>query len=201
MSRYDRKKTQRMTTLAILSAIVVVLQCISYALARFGMFPPSLVLVPIVLGGVLLGIGSGAFLGFVFGIVTLIAGIAGIDGACQVLWSVNPFLCSFLCLLKATGAGAVSGLLAKVVLPRMPKHPLLGVLPAAVAAPIVNTGIFLLGMWLFYWDTLLVWAGGTSAVYYLFIGLAGVNFLVELGINLVLSPVILRIMKAKEFSK
>lgn len=198
MNRYDRKKTQQMTTLAILSAIVVVLQCIGYAFARFGMFPPSLVLVPIVLGGILLGVGAGTFLGFVFGVVTLIAGISGIDASCQLLWSVNAFWCAFLCLAKATAAGALSGLFAEFFMPRAKKYPLLGVLPAAVVAPIVNTGIFLLGMVLCYWETLLAWAGGTAVISYLFIGLAGVNFLLELGINLILSPVILRIIKAKQ---
>ncbi len=196
MTRYDRKKTQRMTTLAILSAIVVVLQCLSYALARFGLFPPSLVLVPIVLGGILLGVGSGTFLGFVFGIVTLIAGIAGIDASCQILWVANPFWCTLLCLGKATAAGAAAGGMAKLLSAQMQKHPLVSVLPAAVVAPIVNTGIFLLGMLLCYWDILLVWANGEPIVSYLLIGLAGVNFLVELGINLLLAPAIVLIVKA-----
>ncbi len=196
MTRYDRKKTQRMTTLAILSAIVVVLQCLSYALARFGFFPPSLVLVPIVLGGILLGIGSGTFLGFVFGVVTLVAGIAGIDASCQLLWAANPFWCAFLCLGKATAAGAAAGALAKLLSGQMKKYPLVSVLPSALIAPIVNTGIFLLGMRFCYWDILVAWAGGKPILSFLFVGLAGVNFLLEVGINLLLTPAIILIVKA-----
>ncbi len=37
-------------------------------------------------------------------------------------------------------------------------------------------------------------AGFDSAVGFMFIGLAGINFLVELGTNVVLSPVIVRLI-------
>lgn len=53
--------------------------------------------------------------------------------------------------------------------------------------PVVNTGLFVLAMVLFYQPQLQAWAGGTAVATYVVTGLVGVNFLLELGVNLVLS--------------
>ena len=65
----------------------------------------------------------------------------------------------------------------------------------------VNTGIFLLGCLAFFMETVGGWAaefGYANAGSYMFVGMAGVNFLLELGVNIVLSPVILRIITLGE---
>ena len=67
---------------------------------------------------------------------------------------------------------------------------------AAVLSPIVNTGIFCLGLILFFRPILISWAGGTDVLYYIIFSLLGINFLVELGVNIVLSPIVVRILKA-----
>lgn len=51
----------------------------------------------------------------------------------------------------------------------------------------MNTGVFLLGMVLFFQETLRAWAAGSALLTYVLFTLTGVNFLVELGLNLVLS--------------
>ena len=64
--------------------------------------------------------------------------------------------------------------------------------------PVVNTGVFLLGCRLFFFDTVAQWgaaAGFANAESYMFLGLAGVNFLVEVATNLLLAPVIVRLIK------
>ena len=51
-------------------------------------------------------------------------------------------------------------------------------------------------MFIFFKDTLTVWAGGTDIVYYAIVGLVGINFIIELIINIALSPAVLRVTKA-----
>ena len=71
------------------------------------------------------------------------------------------------------------------------------VIVAAVICPIVNTGVFLLGCQLFFLETVAGWgaaAGFENVASYMFIGLAGINFLIELGTNIVLAPVITRLI-------
>jgi len=59
---------------------------------------------------------------------------------------------------------------------------------------VVNTGLFVCGMLLFFKDTLYAWAGGTEVLTYILLGLAGLNFLVEFLINIILTPAIVRIV-------
>ena len=69
---------KRITGLAVLLALVIVLQLIGGYL-KIGATSLSFVLVPIVLGGLLFGAWAGAFLGFAFGFITLMFGITGAD--------------------------------------------------------------------------------------------------------------------------
>ena len=137
----------RLTSLALLAALVVVLQTIATGI-KIGPVPISLTLVPIVVGAILFGPGAGAFLGGVF-------------------------------VYKA-----------------LSKNQTLGCIAAAICAPIVNTGVFAVGMLTVFRSILQDFAGGTDIVYYFFVAFIGVNFLVELGVNAVLSAAIARIVKA-----
>lgn len=187
------KKTVQLAQLSILAALIVVLQLMSYGI-KIGAFNLSLVLIPLVVGGVLFGARSGAVLGFIFGVVVVICCITGMDVGGNILWNVNPWLTALVCLFKGTAAGFTGGAVAQIL--RKENKPFLGVLAAAIVVPIVNTGWFVLGMWFLFRDTLTAWAGGQEVVSYIFLGLIGVNFLVEFAINLVLSPVTERIITA-----
>lgn len=180
------KKTQTVVGLGLLTAIVVVLQALAVSI-RFGVFSITLVLIPIVVGAALYGWWAGAWLGFVFGFVVLLT-----DAGAFLAVSVPGTIVT--CLLKGMAAGAVAGLIYKLL---EEKNKYIAVLLAALAAPIANTGIFLLGCRLFFFDTIKEWAaasGFASATAFMFIGLVGVNFIVEAGVNTVLSTVIVRLI-------
>ena len=185
----------RLTSLALLAALVVVLQTVATGI-KIGPVPISLTLVPIVVGAILFGPGAGALLGGVFGVVCLIAGITGTDQFTNMLWAASPFWLTVVCVGKAVLCGWVAGLVYKA----LSKNQTLGCIVAAICAPIVNTGVFAIGMFTAFRPILQSFAGGTDLVYYFFIGMIGVNFLVELGVNAVLSAAIARIVKAVEQS-
>ena len=67
---------------------------------------------------------------------------------------------------------------------------------SGIVCPVVNTGLFIVGMLVFFFDTLSGWAGGQNLLLYIIVGLTGVNFLVELAVNIVLSSGITRIIRA-----
>ena len=75
------------------------------------------------------------------------------------------------------------------------------VLLPAILAPIVNTGIFIAGLLLFFQDTLKMWAMGAPIIDYLLFSILGVNFVMEFTINLLLIPVILRILEGIHLTK
>jgi uncharacterized membrane protein len=189
------QKTKKLVGMAILAAIVVVLQLLAYAISNFTPLPVgiTLVLIPVVVGSAIYGAGAGAFLGGVFGIVVMIACITGFDKGGAILYGSRPLITILLCLVKGVAAGYFAGIVYRLI---AKKNMYLGVILAAIVCPIVNTGIFLAAMVFFYHDTLVAWAGGTNLVYFTLIGLTGINFLIEIGSNIVLGPVAVRIISA-----
>lgn len=187
------EKTRRLTGLALLTAIIVVLQIVA-SFIKFGPFSITLALAPIIIGAALFGKGAGAWLGGVFGVVVLLACVMGWDVGGNILFTANPLLTAILCIVK----GALAGLAAGAVFQAVSKKNMTGgSILAGIVSPVVNTGVFCLGLALFFYDTLVAWAGGTDLIYYIIFGLTGVNFLLELVINLVLSTVIVRVVKAR----
>lgn len=186
-------KTRRMTGLAIFSAIIVVLQIIS-TFVKFGPFSITLSLAPIIIGAAIYGVGAGAFLGFVFSAVVVITGILGWDGGfIMMLMGISPIGLLVTALGKGTLAGWVSGIVYKAV---SKKNELLGVITAGIVCPVVNTGFFVIGMLLFFSETFTAMAGGQNLVSFVIFGLAGINFVIELLVNIVLSSGITQIIKA-----
>lgn len=182
-----RKKTRKLTYIAFLSALIVVLQLLTYFI-KAGPFNMSFVLIPIVLGGMLFGPGAGAFLGGVFGAVVVVVSIAGLDVGGNMVFAANPFLCVVLCMLKGIAAGWVSALVFKALDGKI--NHLAAIAIAAGIAPICNTGIFIVGMLLFFRDVLSAWSGGTDLLVYVITGIAGINFIVEFLLNVIVAPLI-----------
>ena len=193
----NKEHIQRLVGTAILAAIVIVLQ--TFLVIPLGPFTVTLTLVPIMLGAILFGPSAGAFLGGVFGItvsVQVVTGAAGIFS--YMMFEQNPVLTIFICLLKGIVAGLVSGLIYKLFSKKEKKA--IGTVLSAVACPICNTGIFAIALMVFYNSLTLNFATENTSYtnVYLFIlfGMIGLNFVVEFVINVLLIPVILRIIHA-----
>lgn len=175
---------KKIAGVGLLTALVVVLQLLG-SFIKFGTVSISLVLIPIVVGAALYGVGAGAWLGGVFSVVVL----------CQpdtaLFLNMSIFGTILTVMLKGILAGALSGLVYRVL---SKKHKYAGVVCAAVVCPVVNTGIFLLGCRLLFFDWILQNAGGANAFIFMITGFVGLNFVVELAVNVVLSPVIVRLV-------
>lgn len=184
--------TRTLTGMALLTAVVVILQFLG-AFVRFGPFSISLVLIPIVVGAALYGPLAGAWFGFVFGMVVLLSG----DAAAFLV--VSPLGTILTVLLKGSLAGLCAGIVYKALSRSETKvHGVdLAVVAAAVVCPVVNTGVFLLGCLAFFMPTISEWAAGMgfeSVGKYMIFGLVGGNFLFELLFNIILSPIIVRLI-------
>lgn len=193
-----RTDTRKLTTLAIFTALIVVLQLVSALLTRFVPALPvsiTLTLVPIVVGAALYGVSAGAYLGGVFGLVVMLFCVTALDAGGAMLWNANPLMCALVCLIKGIAAGAAAGAVYRAV---SSKNKTAGAVVAGICAPTVNTALFIIAVFLFFRETLTLWAGGKDLVTYAIVGLAGINYLLELAVNLVLAPVIVRIIDARK---
>ena len=181
--------TRKLTGLAILTALVVILQFLP---VKGPFFLITLTLVPIVIGSALYGAFAGAWLGFIFGVTVLLSG----DAAAFLTINIPGTIATVL--VKGTLAGLAAGLVYKLA-SKVNRY--FGVICAALVAPVVNTGIFLLGCRLFFMDTVNGWAaasGYENVGAYMILSLVGINFLIELGVNMVCSPIILRLINIRK---
>lgn len=189
------KNVKKMTGVALLMALVVVLQLLGGMIPPVGGFTISLVLIPIVMGAALYGPQTGALLGAAFGVVVVIGCISGTDVGGAMVFQANPILC----VLVVMGKGILAGFLSGVVYAALKqKNSTLAMVLAAAVCPVVNTGTFVLCMAVFFMDVLSVWAGGSNVLGYILSGLMLCNFVPELVINLIFSGAGARILKSMD---
>ena len=182
------KKTAKIVGLSLLTALIVILQALAKLIPMVP-FSLTLSLIPIVIGAAVYGIAGGAWLGFVFGAMTIF------DAGAFLAVSVPGTLVTVL--VKGTLCGIASGAVYRL-LRRV--NDVLASAAAAIVCPCVNTGIFLIGCQMFFMPTITQWAAASSypdAGNYLIVGMIGINFLIEMAINLILSPAIVRIIHAR----
>ena len=183
--------TEKLVLASILTAIVVVLQVIALVTrAVLPMFAINLVLIPIVIGAAIGGIKLGAWLGFVSGVAILCTDAAA-------FFAVSIIGTILTVLIKGVASGLAAAGVYKLL---EKKNKYAAVICAAVVCPIVNTGVFILGCLAFFMDTIKGWgaaAGFDNAFAFIFIGLIGINFIIELVINVVLSPTVLKLLEIR----
>lgn len=187
-----KMSTETLTLGAILTAIVAVLQTLGAVTTFFGPFSSAVALVPIIIGAAMCGPMVGAWLGLVFGIVVLVTGGA----ALFMPFSIHGSLITVL--VKGIACGLVAGLVYKAL---EKKNVYVAVIAAALSCPLVNTGLFLLGSFLFFMDFASEMASklamNVSGMAF-FWALAMGNFILEVLTSVILAPVIVRLLKIKK---
>ena len=181
----NKQKIKRMVGIALLMALVVVMQFLTGIIPPIGGFSISLVLIPIVLGAAAFGPGAGALLGATFGVVVYINCVTGADPGGAMVFQANPILCFLVVMGKGILAGTASGY-GYTLISRWTSYIAMRV--TAIVCPLVNTGVFVACMFAFFIDVLSAWAGGGDLVGYVMTGLILANFVPELIINIGFSP-------------
>lgn len=186
-----KQKTEKLALLSLLTALVAVLSYLGGFIKIGGLASVSLTLIPVVLGAAMLGPLAGGWLGSVSGIVFFFTADAPFWFGMSVVGTVITVL------LKGFLAGFLAGVVYRLL---EKKNRYVAVIVSAVVAPVVNTGIFIGGCFLFFFDFLTAGAaeGGMSIAAYLIVAFVGLNFVFELLANVVLSPVLYRVMNLKK---
>ena len=181
----EKFDVRKLTRIAILAAIVVVLQMLPI---KFGTVEINLALTPIVLGAILYGPLTGALLGAIDGVVIIL-----IPGT-SVFLTFNFIGTVLLCLLKTGLAGFVSGLLYPLV---RKFDDTTAAVVSALAAPAVNTGIFIAGV-LTIFSGLFEGAAeeaGVSLASWTVTAFITTNFFIEIIVTIIISPILIRLVK------
>jgi riboflavin transporter FmnP len=178
----NQENIKKLVLIGLLTALTIALSYIKIPLV--GTVTITLVLPVVVIGAALCGPWVGAWL-------TVIPNISAFTEA-GIFMVYSPVGCIATLLLKGILAGLAAGFIYKAM---HRKHPIGAVTCAAVAAPVINSGIFFIGCYIFVWDEILEAAAASGVgVAVLILGLVVINFVAELILNLILCPTILRII-------
>lgn len=189
-ARKNQEMIKRLTLVAMFTAIVAMLAYFGGFIKIGALASISLTLIPVVLGGALCGPIVGAWLGLVSGAVFF----ATADAAYWLGLSVGGTIVTVL--IKGLMAGLLAALTFKL-LKNVNRY--LAIVVSAVVAPVVNTGLFILGCFLFFFDNTVAGAAnaGQSLFVFIMVGYIGLNFVLELLANILISPALLRILNIK----
>ena len=192
-------QAKKLTYFAVLTALTAVLQILGNTV-RIGVVTLNFSLIPIVLAAIILGVWYGTALGAITGLIILFhCGILGADGFTNVLFATDPVIITLVCVVKTAAAGAASAALFKLLNKR---NGLAAMFAAAGIVPIINSGVFILGM--FCITPSLYNAGflaeGANAFAGIVIGFVGLNFVFEFALNVIVAPALYRVIKAIDFS-
>ena len=192
MKSTKNSRTHQLVLAAMMTALVIVFQLLATYGKFFGPFESAVGLIPIAIGACLCGPAVGAWLGLVFGIIILVTG----GGALFFAFSIPGTIITVL--IKGAAAGFVSGLVYKLL---QKKLGFFAAIFASLVCPLVNTGIFLLGSAVFfmpYAEAIGEIVHIDKAGFGVFIALAFANFIIEILMCTVLSPVFVRILRIRK---
>ena len=193
MNKSNFFSAKNVTTLAILLALVIVLQAFGGSFS-IGAVTLNFTLIPLVLGAILLGPWAGAFLGLASGIVVLVQVILAPAGFYFIIWSNSPVITTLICLVKTTVAGFAAGWLFEWL---EKKNPYVAIFVASGVVPVINTALFVLGC-LCMGDTIALMANGQNVFTFILVGLVTFNFFAELAVNLLVAPGLHTVFKVVE---
>ena len=190
----NKVSTEKIVLLSLFTALVAILAYFGGFIRIGGLSSISLTLIPVVLGAAMCGPWAGAWLGGVSGVVFFMTA----DSAFWMGLSIPGTIITVM--VKGIAAGLVAGLVYKLL---EKKNRYLAVIAAAIVCPIVNTGIFIIGCFIFFIDTVKSGAAGAgmSVGAYLIIFFVGLNFVFELLTNIILSPAIVKLLNIRKDKK
>lgn len=181
-------KLYKIIATAIFCALIVVLT-MTAGMIQIGSLKLTFVLVPVALTGILFGVIPGTIAGFAFGLTVFMQCVTGLEAFGYALFVINPFYT----FIATVGRGIFAGLLTALVykgMSKLVKNMYVKAIVTAIAAPVLNTGIFLIAYSTLFTGHLkeLASESGEGIFTFVFVILVGINFIVELATSVILTP-------------
>lgn len=114
MKSETRRKTYKLTSLALLMAVIVIMSFTPVGYLKVGIVTITFITIPVAIGASTFGVAYGATLGLVFGITSFIQCLT-IDEMGIFLFSVNPFLTFVVCVVPRILVGIVPALISRLL--------------------------------------------------------------------------------------
>jgi uncharacterized membrane protein len=173
--------TRSMVTLAMLSAIMLIMSFTPLGYLNIGPLAISLNMIPVGIAAIALGPMGGAVLGSLFGITSFLQciGIGGTSAMGAVLFEISPFLAFIQRFVPRLLAGLLSGLIYRGM--KKLTNPTVAGFVTGFAAALLNTVLFMSALVLLFGNTEYVQGliAGRNVIVFI-CAFVGVNALVEM---------------------
>ncbi len=191
--------TGKMVRMAVLVAIVIIMSFTPLGFLPVGALSLTLLPIPVAVGAMIFGPLGGAFLGALFGIMSLIRAFMGLDLG-PILLAISPFYTVLVCVVPRILEGWLTGLIFKALYKidrtRLASFAVSGFLTAAF-----NTIFFMGGLILLFWNSFVVGyaegsgvTGSATKIILFVLGGVAVQALIEAGLCAVVSGTISKIL-------
>ena len=179
----NRTNVRWLTQLALLVAILLVLNYTPLGYLQIGPLSASLLTVPVAIGAMTMNPMAGAILGGVFGATSFIQAVEGKSAMGAALFQVSPAGTFVVCFVARVLVGLCAGLIFKALCKALPKKEKLCCVIGAICTPVLNTVFFMGFLVLFFYNcdyvqNLAQTLGATNAFMFIVL-LVGVQAVIE----------------------
>ena len=144
---------RRMTTLALLIAIVLVMSYTPLGYLQVGPLSMSLLTIPVAIAAIVMGPVDGAIIGTVFGLTSFLNAMEGKSAMGAAMFSINPIACFIVCVIARTCMGLCAGLIHQAMQKARPQAGKTNALVGGLSAALLNTAFFMGTLVLFYYNS------------------------------------------------
>lgn len=157
----------RMTELAMMAVIIILMAFTPLGYLRVGMVEITFIVVPVAVGAVMLGTKAGIILGLMFGLTSL-AQCFGISVFGSTLFQVNPMATIFCCIVPRIFVGLVPALIYPLLKKKI-KNDSISIAISCLLAPLTNTLLYLVCISFLFQSTMMQIYGytGKGGIYFL----------------------------------
>lgn len=138
--RRNKQKLQKLTLASVLTALIIVMAFTPIGYLKIGVVSITFIPIPVVIGAIMCGASTGAFLGAVFGATSFIQ-CFGMDAFGTTLFSINPFFTAVMCFIPRILMGLLCALIFKALSNKIKKDAVTyGI--TSVSGGMLNTFLF-----------------------------------------------------------
>ena len=144
---------RRITTLALLIAVVLLMSYTPLGYLNIGPLSMSLLTIPVAIAAIVMGPIDGAIIGTVFGMTSFLNAMQGKSALTGAMFTLNPFQCFIVCVIARTLMGLCSGLIFKLLKERQEEKGKTNALITGLSASLLNTAFFMGTLVLFFYQS------------------------------------------------
>ncbi|PWM46181.1 MAG: ECF transporter S component [Clostridiales bacterium] len=182
-------KTKKLTIYAMIVAIELLLGLTVLGYIKIGVVELTIMQLPVIIGGVLLGPWAGAFFGGVFGLTSFYQ-CFGMSAFGATLLGINPFYTFILCFFPRLIMGFLVGLISQQMSRNITAKKFAPFV-ASLSGALLNTILFCVTLILLFWNTEYIQSLASGLPVFPFLAaFVGVNGLIEAAVCFVIGSAV-----------